>query len=192
MRKSISKFFVSYSHADQAWADHLFNTAIRTTRNISVPSIDFQRLMPGDDFDKKLKHEIKESDGFVFLVSTNFLESEYVREKECKWIDESTESKRVCCIEIGKAFSNTGSKNDSELLAYLKNIHRDTGTRLPVALPKTGGKLEQHVAAVRRSIERMLDPEGMRIISLPSFSLTTIDGSSASAVMDRMIKSVEV
>lgn len=162
MNEDVGRIFVSYSHEDAEWADHLFKEAIRTTRGVAVHSIDHNVLNPGDVFDEKLHDEIDRASGFVFLVSSTFLMSDYVRQKEWKWIEESKAADRVCCIEIDEALSKKHS--DSDLSGYLKTIHRDLEARLPKAIPESSDDLKARIKAVRRSVARTLDPKGAALV----------------------------
>lgn len=123
---------------------------IRTTHGISPHYIDFQELKPGDNFDDVLRERIAAAHCYVFLVSENFLQSDYVQKKEWKWIREKSHTAPVCCIEIGKAFGKLEVNTENDFLVFLKEIHWDTGASLPLRLPKSP---KEHVEKVRRSIK---------------------------------------
>ena len=156
-----SSVFISYSHKDKSWADVLFENSIQTTRDITIESIDFRSLVPGDQFDQVLRDRIQQARGFILLVSKKFLASKYVQQKEWLWIRESSARSRICCIEIGSVFDGAAATEDDEILDYLKDIHREV--RLPTNVPASPERRAVYVRQVQQALSRMLDPEGMEV-----------------------------
>lgn len=78
------KVFLSYSHRDEKLCLEL-QKHLNPLRRAKVISNWYDReIKPGEDWDNNIKKNIKESDIILFLISPDFLNSEYIYENEIK------------------------------------------------------------------------------------------------------------
>jgi len=76
------KIFISYSHADEQWGERV-RAALEELPNAKDALIFFDReLMPGDNWESRIRDEIASSNAVVLLVSPEFLNSDYCYGKE--------------------------------------------------------------------------------------------------------------
>ena len=78
------KIFLSYSHKDEQLCLELQKHLTPLKRAQIISSWYDREIKPGFDWDKEIKQNIKESDIILFLLSPDFLNSDYIYEKEIK------------------------------------------------------------------------------------------------------------
>ena len=138
-------------------ADHLSKAPIQTARGLVFPVTDRHVLATGDDFDRTLKQEFESADAFVLLVSRHFLESDYIRDREWRWIQKGF--KKVCWIAVdGIETLDVDDLDDDQrkILTVLKR--KEWGTTLPAEPPTDPDELAKHVLGFHEGIESMVDP----------------------------------
>ena len=94
------KIFLSYSHKDKMHRD-LFLThfsSLLKTENISIWT-DLE-INPGTIWDNEIKQKLSESDIILFLISANFISSEYINQYELSRAYELHEINRLSIIPI--------------------------------------------------------------------------------------------
>jgi len=83
------KIFISYSHLDEEWmkriAKHL--TVFRLNFDIWID----ENIDPGDEWEKEIKNAIDEADIAILLISTDFLISDFIKNKELPWLGRKQE-----------------------------------------------------------------------------------------------------
>ncbi|MCP3963499.1 MAG: TIR domain-containing protein, partial [bacterium] len=76
------KVFISYSHADEAWKDLL----VKQLKVLELEDVlevwDDRRIAAGDDWLPAIEEEMARARVALFLVSADFLTSEFIRKKE--------------------------------------------------------------------------------------------------------------
>ncbi len=80
------KVFVSYSHKDRGYLEKLERILKILRRAGLINSWDDKEILPGMEWDKEIKEKLSESDIVIFLVSYDFLASDYIADVE---IDEA-------------------------------------------------------------------------------------------------------
>lgn len=77
------KIFVSYSHEDRDKLDILLkHLGVLKHQENTSPWVDIEGIQIGEDWAKKIEKAIDDAQMAILLISANFLDSEYVREKE--------------------------------------------------------------------------------------------------------------
>jgi internalin A len=76
------KVFIGYSHEDLRWRDALESNLDILQREGLIEVWYDQRLVPGEEWDDVIKRKLTEAEIILFLVSTPFLASKYIRDIE--------------------------------------------------------------------------------------------------------------
>ena len=74
------QIFISYSHLDEAWKD-------RVVTHLNVLDSEFDvwvddRIGAGDDWEAKIDAALQSCQAAVLLVTSNFLTSKFIKQKE--------------------------------------------------------------------------------------------------------------
>jgi internalin A len=97
--KRPSRFFISYSTLDKSYL-HDFTRHLTSLRTEGlVETWDDRELQAGDKWDTIIKEQLEKADYIVLLISSNFLNSEYIRDVELKDALENS-AKRVIPVII--------------------------------------------------------------------------------------------
>lgn len=80
----LKKIFISFSKEDTAYLKKMENHLSLLKRNGTVSTWTCRELQAGDDWDSRIKKEMAESDIVIFLVSDDFLASNYIWDVEIK------------------------------------------------------------------------------------------------------------
>lgn len=76
------KLFISYAHKDEKWRDTLTpNLGLLEREGLVEVWCDLQ-IAPGDKWDDEIKRKLEEADLYLFLMSTDLLNSDYVQDVE--------------------------------------------------------------------------------------------------------------
>ena len=76
------KLFVSYSHQDELHLSELEKHLTTLKRENLIATWHDRKIIPGQDWEKEIDGALQDSDIFVFLISPDFVASEYCIEKE--------------------------------------------------------------------------------------------------------------
>ena len=100
-KKPSRKVFISYSSRDKRSKEQLRKNFAPFTESGKLNVwIDESKIDVGDDWEKKLDKALKESELAVLLMSENFFDSEYIREKELPFILKSAQKKRMSVVPV--------------------------------------------------------------------------------------------
>ncbi|HFK5571586.1 TPA: TIR domain-containing protein, partial [Elizabethkingia meningoseptica] len=80
----MKKIFISYSKEDTPYLVKLENHLSVLKRNGTIGTWNCRQLLPGEKWDGKIKHELEEADIIIFLVSSDFLATDYIWDIEIK------------------------------------------------------------------------------------------------------------
>ncbi len=95
------KVFISYSKSDEHYRNELEKHLSVLKRNGNISTWHDRKLLPGEKWDGKIKEEIKEADIILFLVSSDFLATDYIWDVEIKGaIERDQEYKNVFVVPI--------------------------------------------------------------------------------------------
>lgn len=76
------KIFVSYSHQDEIYLNELEKHLTALKREKLIFTWHDRKIVPGHEWEKKIENALQDSDIFLFLISPDFVASEYCVEKE--------------------------------------------------------------------------------------------------------------
>ena len=92
--------FISYSHADEQYKLTLEKHLSLLKRNNIIQTWNDRKIVAGEDWDKKIKIELENSQIILLLVSVDFLDSNYCYEVEIKRAIEKHEKGEAILIPI--------------------------------------------------------------------------------------------
>lgn len=84
LKMPMKKVFISYSKADLEYLKQLENHLSVFKRNGNIATWNDRKLIPGEKWDGKIKKELEEADIILFLISADFLSTDYIWETEMK------------------------------------------------------------------------------------------------------------
>ena len=94
------KVFISYSHEDERYLDSLKAHLAPLIRESSVELFTDRLLIPGNELNPEIEKALGSSDIFIFLVSSDFLNSSYCVEKELKAALDRHESETISLVSV--------------------------------------------------------------------------------------------
>ncbi len=80
----MKKVFISYSKIDSQHLIKLENHLSVLKRNGTIGTWNCRKLLPGEKWDGRIKTELEEADLILFLVSDDFLATDYIWDIEIK------------------------------------------------------------------------------------------------------------
>jgi internalin A len=83
-KPKMKKVFISYSKSDSQHLAKLENHLSILRRNGTIDTWNCRKLLPGEKWDGKIKKELEEADVIIFLVSDDFLATDYIWDVEIK------------------------------------------------------------------------------------------------------------
>ncbi|SDN13325.1 NB-ARC domain-containing protein [Daejeonella rubra] len=95
-----TNIFISYSHEDEIYKEKLEKHLGLLQRNGIIETWNDRKIVAGDEWDKKIKEELENSQIILLLVSVDFLSSDYCYDIEIKKAIEKHESGRARVIPI--------------------------------------------------------------------------------------------
>lgn len=78
------RVFLSYSHQDDAWRRRVVEALESLEKQQRIAAWDDHEILPGENWDKKIRQELDLADVILFLVSPAFIQSDYCRGVEVK------------------------------------------------------------------------------------------------------------
>jgi hypothetical protein len=139
--------FISYSYADESHKDALKKHLKSTMDNGEIKVWEGRAILPGEDWDNEIKKKLDEANVILFLVSSDFMNSDYIKEVEIKYAIERYERNEVKIVPVivrpcdfdslplskhmavptGKKAISTWSNSDEAYLDVVKHIKRMLG-----------------------------------------------------------------
>lgn len=74
--------FISYSHKDEKWLRRLLDSLAVLHQEGLLKAWSDQNLRPGDDWPQEIREALDRAEIAILLISTNFLASKFIMEKE--------------------------------------------------------------------------------------------------------------
>lgn len=78
--------FISYSHKDEKWLNTILTFLRPYTRSEKITVWSDHQIQPGANWEAEIKFNLKSCRVAILLVSANFLESDYIVEKEIPFL----------------------------------------------------------------------------------------------------------
>jgi hypothetical protein len=94
------KFFVSYAHADEVHKDTFLVFLKPLVRNKEISIWNDRAIVAGEEWDDEIKNALLSSDVVVFLISPDFLGSDYINEVEIREAFKLHETKKAYLVPI--------------------------------------------------------------------------------------------
>lgn len=92
--------FISYAHEDRGFRAELEKHLKALERDGSIASWSDIKLVAGEEWDKSIKKELEEADIVIFLVSSDFIASDYCYDVEVKQSMERHEKREAVVIPV--------------------------------------------------------------------------------------------
>lgn len=74
--------FISYSHKDKKWKEHLLKHLKVLEKQFSFEIWDDSKIKASDEWFEKIKKSIESSSAAVLLITADFLKSDFITNKE--------------------------------------------------------------------------------------------------------------
>ncbi len=94
------KLFISYAHEDEGYKNELEKHLITYKRNGTIESWDDREILPGKEWEEEIRHQIENSQLILFLISPDFISSEYINDVELKKAFDRYRKREVMMIPI--------------------------------------------------------------------------------------------
>jgi tetratricopeptide (TPR) repeat protein len=94
------KLFISYSHSDELFKEKLEKHLTLLKRNKIIETWHDRKIIPGQEWDLKIKEELDSADVILLLISIDFLNSDYCYDVEIKKAIQKHENKEAVLIPI--------------------------------------------------------------------------------------------
>jgi internalin A len=78
LKMPMKKLFISYSKADRRYLNHLEAHLSTFKRNGLIATWHDRKLIPGEPWDQKIREELETADITIFLISPDFLNTDYI------------------------------------------------------------------------------------------------------------------
>lgn len=116
------KIFISYSHKDESLCKELLNHLSPLIRSGIINEWYDRKIIPGEDWDLIIKEELVSSDIVLFLVSSDFLSSDYIFENEIQTSLELKEKEEIEIVPIMLRTCDIGSTALKDLQGLPKDF----------------------------------------------------------------------
>jgi tetratricopeptide (TPR) repeat protein len=113
--------FISYSHEDEIYKDKLEKHLSILKRNNIIETWHDRKIIPGEEWDKKIKEELESAQIILLLVSVDFLSSNYCYDIEIKRAVERHEKGQAVLIPIMLRKCDWGETSFNKIQALPKN-----------------------------------------------------------------------
>ncbi|MGB3548759.1 MAG: TIR domain-containing protein [Saprospiraceae bacterium] len=94
------RVFVSYAREDRKYVEELEKNMAVLRRQGYVSSWDDSKIKPGESWSADIEENLRAADVIIYLVSADFLNSDYIYNKERPWAEEMARTKGVKIISI--------------------------------------------------------------------------------------------
>lgn len=113
--------FISYSHEDEIYKTKLEKHLTTLKRNNTISTWNDRKILPGEEWDERIKLELENADVILLLVSVDFLNSSYCYDVEIKRAIERHEKGEAVVIPIILRHCDWKDTDLSKLQALPKN-----------------------------------------------------------------------
>jgi TIR domain len=91
--KDAKLVFISYAHADISWKDEMKKHLRALELQEMIKLWDDSNIMPSETWDARIKEQLVKADIVLFLISADFMASDYIQENEVKSLLEQEQNK---------------------------------------------------------------------------------------------------
>ncbi len=100
MQAAQKKLFISYSQKDESYLETFKKHLSPLIRNNDLITWDDKNVIPGEEWDERIVRELNQADIIVFLVSADFLATDYIVNKEVETAIQRHERKEARVIPV--------------------------------------------------------------------------------------------
>ncbi len=144
-----TRIFISYSHRDEKWKDHLMTHLDVFQQQNQLEVWDDRRITPGEDWFNEIQKALADAKVAVLLISANFLGSSFIREKE---IPTLLEKRRRDGLKVIPVIVKPCAWEAAPWLASMQAVPED-GTPL---MKGTEYEIEEKFAEIARRIASII------------------------------------
>lgn len=139
------EIFISYAHKNEEWRDLFQRRLESVAKNYSIKIWSDQHIQPGADWNREIQEALSRARMALLLVSSAFLESEFIKSEELPKILESHRRRGLYIrwVPIEDALIEE---------TPLRHIQATVPTNEPLGLIQNGAKLNQAVNDIVREI----------------------------------------
>ena len=148
--------FISYSHQDETYRNELEKHLSVLRDNEEIEDWSDRKILPGQEWDKSIKDELNHAKIILFLVSPDFIASDYCKEIEVKRAMEKHANKESIVIPILIRYCNW----EKSILGKLQALPIKDGNLKPV---KAWGDIDEAFYNVVKEIEKIISTLGNEI-----------------------------
>lgn len=155
------KVFISYAHEDEAYKDQLEIRLKPFQYNGIIDSWTDREILPGDIWDDEIKRKIEESEILLFLISPDFIASDYINKIEIKNALERFKKREVIIIPIIIRPTDISSMEISSFQAIPKDGRPiSTWDNQDEAWLDVSNQLRKVIESVNSGVARLKKPSG--------------------------------
>lgn len=92
--------FISYSHKDEDFKNELMSHFKGMIDKGTIKAWEGRAILPGQDWDLEIKKKLEEATVILFLVSSAFMDSDYIKDVEIKHAIERYDKKEVKIVPV--------------------------------------------------------------------------------------------
>ena len=96
----IRKLFISYAREDREYVESLERHLSALMKSGHIDSWTDSDILPGQSWASAIEENLRNADIILFMVSSYFLDSEYIHAYERKWAQETKESKGAKVVPV--------------------------------------------------------------------------------------------
>ena len=116
------RVFISYSHKDEKYKDDLINHLAGLKRNGIISDWTDRQILGGEKWDEVIKKNLEDSGIIIFLVSSAFMNSDYINEVEIKRAIEKHQKGEAVIVPVIIKYCDFSSLPLNEFQALPKNV----------------------------------------------------------------------
>jgi len=167
----MKSIFISYSHKDKEWKNRVVDHLSVLEEEKLIKILDDQKTDVGKDWQPEIEKYLNEANAAILLISTNFLNSDFIRDIEMPTILKKREDKSLHVIPLlikpcawekvnwlkqielrpkyGKSLSTLEpSKIDAELTTFVLEVERLLNKSSPVDKPDELEKIKPEYSSL--------------------------------------------
>ena len=147
---NIPKIFISYHHKDESWKDRLVTHLRVLEKEGWIEVWDDRKLEVADDWPSAIKKMLNEADVALFLISANFLTSDFIRREEIPTLLKRRQQEGIVILPI---ILKPCAWMHLDWLRQIQVLPKD-GTPLS---GKTDSEIEENLTSITKRIAGILE-----------------------------------
>lgn len=150
-QNSVKKMFISYAREDKSYVDQLEKHFSPLRRKGLLETWNDSNIQPGQSWSKSIEDNLRSSGIILFMVSVDFLSSDYIQQNERVWANEARQSRDAIIVPV---ITRECYWEDEDFAAYNAiPRHPETHELTPIANWKNQ---DQAYLTIVRSLEQII------------------------------------